>query len=62
MSDCSKEMARCDNCDKVFEVPMEKDWTTIPNLFERIEPGGEIPWCECPDCGSLAYLVEDDKP
>ncbi|MCV7247671.1 hypothetical protein H7J07_05460 [Mycobacterium koreense] len=29
----------------------------IPDLDERLEPGGVVPAGECPSCGALAYVV-----
>jgi len=33
----------------------------VENLFERIDPGCEVPVGECPECGCLAYLKERVK-
>jgi hypothetical protein len=33
----------------------------IPDLFSRIEVGGEVPAGECPECGGLCYLEKGDK-
>jgi len=51
--------ALCDNCGKVF-VP-KTELADIPDLLQRVEPGGMVPMCECPDCGSLAYPFEDPR-
>lgn len=51
------EHAVCDDCGHVFKLDEENDFAAIPNLNERIEPGGLVPVCECPECGSLAYLA-----
>ena len=30
-------------------------------LWERLDPGSEVPAGECPDCGALAYLAENPQ-
>jgi len=47
--------AICDSCGFIFKTPKDNDFATITDLNERIEPGGMVPACECPKCGSLAY-------
>ncbi len=49
--------ARCDNCDW---KGLARDTRAISDLHERIEPGGEVPVGECPECRALAYLANDD--
>lgn len=44
---------KCDNCGWVGKAVDVKD---VDRLEDRIEPGGEVPVGECPDCGALAYL------
>lgn len=49
-------MNACANCE--WEGPDEQlgcDLANIPDLAERIDPGGEVPAGECPECGCLAY-------
>ena len=50
-----EDCAVCDDCGQVFQVAEDNDFAVIPNLNERIAPGGMVPACECPKCGSLAY-------
>jgi len=54
--------AKCDNCGKTFSaselVPLEQ----TPNLSERVDPDGEIPVGECPDCGALVYAQASPAP
>lgn len=45
--------SECDNCD--WNGPDKKLITPIPDLEQRIEPGGEVPSGECPGCGALCY-------
>jgi len=52
------ERAECADCGKVFNVPAN---AVIPDLEQRTEPGGEVPACECPECGALSYLVKEKK-
>jgi hypothetical protein len=50
------DVHRCDNCQKVhLDFQIEKD---IKRLHERVDPGGEMPSGECPECGALCYPVE----
>ena len=50
-----EKYAVCDDCGHVFRIKDDNDFATITDLNERIEPGGMVPVCECPKCGSLAY-------
>lgn len=50
----------CGNCD--WTGPEEKlgcEFDNIPDLWQRIEPGGTVPAGECPECGALAYCQEE---
>jgi len=51
--------SKCDNCGRFVETARQvvHTWPDIPNLTERIEPGGTAPSGECPDCGALVYPV-----
>lgn len=47
---------RCDNCDWTGDDDALACTTSeIPNLAQRIDPGGVVPSGECPECGCLAY-------
>ena len=51
----------CDNCGLHFnEDDVMAQYPNIPDLLERMEPGCEVPFGECPDpeCGALVYLKE----
>lgn len=50
----------CDNCTWIGEPDLTL--TDIPDLLERIEPGGIVPSGECPKCGALCYLPVEVKP
>lgn len=53
---------RCGICEwQGPESAMKCDLNGIPDLFSRIEVGGEVPAGECPECGGLCYLVKEDK-
>ena len=46
----------CDNCGwEGGEDKLAAKWPLIPDLFQRVEPGQEIPAGECPKCGALTY-------
>jgi predicted RNA-binding Zn-ribbon protein involved in translation (DUF1610 family) len=51
------EMAVCDNCGT--RTPVD-ELEEITDEWTRVQPGGEVPAGECPKCGSLAY-VEDEN-
>lgn len=44
---------KCDNCGWIGPANKTED---ISDMFSRVEPGGELPVGECPECGCLAYL------
>lgn len=52
----------CDNCGKRFSQPKELKYVfpNIPDLLERLDPGGMVPVGECPECGAMVY--PEDKP
>lgn len=33
----------------------------IEHLSQRIDPGSEVPAGECPECGCLCYVLEEDN-
>jgi hypothetical protein len=45
----------CANCTWVGEPATA--FPDIPDLIQRIEPGGEVPSVECPKCGALCYVA-----
>jgi hypothetical protein len=51
----------CDNCSWRGSTEETKP---VRDFWQRVDPGGEVPVGECPQCGALAYLgdePEDDK-
>jgi hypothetical protein len=52
-------LTRCDNCGA---ERFDRDLQEVQRLGERLEPGGEVPAGECPDCGALCYLVQEGPP
>ena len=50
-------MLTCDNCDRRYRSlkSLKHAFPDIPDLLQRIEPGGEVPAGECPECGALVY-------
>jgi len=51
-----EEYAVCDNCGLMIYLGDQTfRYAEIRDLFNRIEPGGMVPSCECPECGRLAY-------
>lgn len=50
------DLLQCDNCGKSWtDYELENQFPNIPDLTERIEPGGIVPAGECPTCGALVY-------
>ena len=47
----------CDNCGKTFsgEGELEHRLADIPDLGDRLDPGGTVPAGTCPACGCLVY-------
>jgi len=47
----------CDNCNWVGrEASVGKDLMRMSRLWERLDPGGEVPAGECPKCAGCVYL------
>lgn len=49
----------CDNCDWRGTSEQVED---IASIGERLDPGGEVPVGQCPECGSLCYVSTPDAP
>lgn len=47
----------CDNCGDAAWIS-DSVYPDIPNLLERMEPGGIVPAGECQRCGSFVYPVK----
>ena len=47
----------CNNCGAVYAADEELAavFPNIPDLWERLDPGGTVPSGECPQCGALVY-------
>ena len=57
-----RKRVHCDDCDKDFSVrKMRVVFPDIPHLSERLDVGGEVPAGECPECGSLVYVVKEGE-
>jgi len=55
----------CSSCDwHGTENDIPEGLGGVENLWDRIDSGSEVPVGECPECGCLAYLVDNpyDKP
>lgn len=51
-----KVISECGNCGWKGEPTIE--FPNIPDLMQRIEPGGTVPSGECPQCGALCYEIK----
>jgi hypothetical protein len=50
----------CDACGESWADPeLKHRFPAIPDLLERVEPGGTVPAGECPACGALVYPAEE---
>jgi len=54
-------MFKCDNCGKryVRADQLRHVFPDIPDLLQRLDPGGTVPAGECPACGALVYAEEE---
>lgn len=56
------QMCKCDNCNwSGPQIDLGCELGDIPDLGLRLDPGGEVPAGECPECGALAYLIKEVK-
>lgn len=53
---------QCDNCgEKLSDYRIgNRLWPHIPDLGERLDPGGVVPSGECPQCQGLCYPIKED--
>lgn len=51
--------SHCDNCD--WKGIPEKELHEILHLHTRLDPGSVVPSGECPECGALCYLDDENK-
>ncbi len=58
---CEKpQRCECGDCD--WEgTTNDLELSDIQDIFERIDPGSEVPAGECPECGALAYVLAQDN-
>lgn len=50
---------KCDNCGwEGMENVVVAGFADIPHLIERLDPGGVVPFGECPNCDALCYPTE----
>ena len=66
MPEEKKEIARCGNCEWEGEVHPDavvdgyaKPLILVHHLWERLDPGCEVPAGECPECQCLCYHTDD---
>jgi hypothetical protein len=53
-------MYECDNCGCRYPATnkLKHVFPDIPDLLQRLDPGGTVPAGECPACGALVYAVK----
>jgi hypothetical protein len=56
-SEDDNKLVECTNCD--WRGPANTARLDIKDLDERVEPGGEVPVAECPQCRALCFYVTD---
>lgn len=54
----SEAVAVCDNCRLYCSV---SELHPIADLEQRLDPGGVVPAGQCPHCGALSYLREENS-
>lgn len=50
-------LAECDDCGETWRVD---DLDDIERYHERVSSGSTVPAGECPECGALCYLLEEN--
>ncbi len=58
--DATQAQLACGNGDWKGAGDEAQEPTEIPDLLQRLTPGGEVPAGECPRCGALAYLQKGE--
>jgi len=48
-------MTACDNCGHQWR---QSDLEEPKDIWQRLDPGAEVPAGECPACGALCYLIQ----
>lgn len=56
-ADAGIEFAKCANCDWTGDTELLKP---IADIHQRVAPGETMPAGECPECGCLAHIIEED--
>lgn len=51
----------CGNCDWRGRDDEATPLYSCCDLFERLDPGSEVPYGDCPICRCFVYLVEEPK-
>jgi hypothetical protein len=54
----AKPTVACANCD--FKGDFD-DLAPYRDFWSRIEPGGEMPAGDCPECGAFAYVIKEKE-
>lgn len=50
------KLLKCDNCSRLWvEEALAHVFPDIPDLGERLSPGGVVPSGDCPSCGAFVY-------
>lgn len=63
MSKKTETRCECGNCEWTGpESKLGCELGDVPDLYERLDPGGVVPAGECPECGALAYPVDSQPP
>lgn len=52
--------SRCDNCEWSGDLSVNA-LADVRDLWDRLEPGREVPSGECPKCECLCYLATPKK-
>jgi hypothetical protein len=52
-------LAECQDCGMHWG---DADLRVVRHLTERVMPGEPMPAGECPDCGAVCHLIEEEAP
>ena len=54
------QQTKCANCGETTTQEDIRPLYELPNLYERLDPGSEVPAGECRECGAFVYLIPQE--
>lgn len=55
----SEDIGQCGNCERYFDD--DSQLLDIEHIHQRVSPGEEMPYGECPHCRSLVYMLKKEN-